>query len=177
MLFWHVGGAIAVIRYTFRDERMDLRLVIVGVLLPTLIDAPIGIIGWDRFESLRLVAHSLVFAASLMTAILLTTRRGRPRKKWMPLAVGVLLHLVLDAMWREPETLWWPFFGWAFTSTGLDTAGDYIRAVAGDWRTWALESIGLAYLIVLWRRSRLGDPERRATFISTGRVDAHIGRR
>ena len=43
MLFWHVGGTIALVRYTVRDERMDLRFLILGAVLPDLIDTPIGL--------------------------------------------------------------------------------------------------------------------------------------
>jgi hypothetical protein len=42
MLFWHLGASIAVARYTFRDERMDLRFLALGALLPDIIDTPVG---------------------------------------------------------------------------------------------------------------------------------------
>ena len=32
MLFWHVGATIAIARYTFRDDRMDLRMLALGAL-------------------------------------------------------------------------------------------------------------------------------------------------
>ena len=167
---------MAAIRYAFRDPRMDLRFLMLGAILPGLIDTPVGLFGWDRFGNLRLYAHTLVFGAALMVVVLVTTRRGRPRKRWMPVAVGVLMHLVLDAMWRQPETLWWPFLGWELSRTGFATAGEYVRSVVTDWRTWALEAVGLAYLVVLGVRSGLADAEARRGFLSTGVVTAPIGR-
>ena len=38
MLFWHLGGTTALARYAFRDERMDLRMLALGAIMPDLID-------------------------------------------------------------------------------------------------------------------------------------------
>ncbi|MDJ0960985.1 MAG: metal-dependent hydrolase [Acidimicrobiia bacterium] len=175
MLLWHVGGTIALVRYTFRDERMDLRFLILGAVLPDLIDTPLGLALYSGTQSVRLVGHSLLVAGGLMVAVLLTTRRGRPRKRWMPLAIGVLLHLFLDAMWADPETLWWPFLGWSFSAAPEVTVADYVSRVLADWRMWALEAVGAVYLGVLARRARFGDPAARELFRTTGRVGVPIG--
>lgn len=176
MLFWHLGGTVAFVRYAFRDERMDLRFLMLGAILPNLLDTPIGLLFWDRVHNVRLGAHALVFGAALMIGVLLSTRRGRPRKRWMPLAIGVLMHLFLDAMWQEPETLWWPFLGWEFTERAFDTAGAYVASVLGDWRMWALEAAGLVYLIGLGVRSGITSAGAAKSFARSGVVSAPIGR-
>ncbi len=156
---------------------MDLRFLVLGALLPDLIDTPIGLVWFSTLQSVRLAVHSLLAAGLVMTIVLLATRRGRPRKRWMPLAIGLLLHLVLDAMWNDPETLWWPFLGLDFTPAGPTTAGDYMGGVLTDWRVWALEAVGLSYLIGLGRRAGLGRSEARHRLTTTGTVDAPIERR
>lgn len=176
MLFWHVGATIALIRYAFRDEAMDLRFLAFGAILPDLIDTPIGFVFWATFGSVRLASHTLLFVTVLLVAVMLATRRGRPRKRWMPLAVGVLIHLVLDGMWRSPATLWWPFLGWEFDATTYQTVWAYLEWLLTDVRTWGLEVVGLIYLAVLARRSDLADPNARQTLLRTGRVSAPIGR-
>jgi hypothetical protein len=176
MLFWHVGATIGFIRYAFRDEAMDLRILALGSLLPDLIDTPIGLALWPSFRSVRLASHTILFASVLLVLVMATTRRGRPRKRWMPLAVGVLIHLVLDAMWTSPATLWWPFLGWDFDATSYQTAWAYLEWLLTDMRTWGLEAVGLAYLSILARRSQLGEPDARQTLLRTGRVSAPIGR-
>ena len=174
MLFWHVGGTLAITRYSFRDDRMDVRLLVVGSVLADLIDTPIGLFWYGAFGSVRLVAHSLLFGALLMVIVVARTRRGRPRKRWMPLAIGVLIHMFLDAMWADPETLFWPFLGVDFTGAGVESAGALVTAILADWRVWALEATGLAYLTYLavagnmirgagWRR-----------FARTGRIELPI---
>lgn len=176
MIFWHVGGSIAIARYAFRDERMDLRFLVLGALIADLVDTPVGLALYPRFESVRLVGHTLAAAALAMVFVLLRTRRGRPRKRWMPIAIGMLLHLFLDAMWQDPETLWWPFLGLDFSPAGAATAAEYVRSVLGDWRTWVLEAVGFVYLAVLAHRASLAEPEARRRLWRTGVVDVPIGR-
>lgn len=174
MLFWHVGATIAIARYSFRDDRMDLRMLVVGALLPDLIDTPIGLIFYDSLGGVRLVTHGLLLASIVMVIVVLATRRGRPRKMWMPLAIGLLFHVLLDAMWLDPETLWWPLFGPTFTAAGPESATAYISSVFTDWKVWAAEAAGLVYLAYLWSVARLGDPANRRELLRTGRVNAPI---
>jgi membrane-bound metal-dependent hydrolase YbcI (DUF457 family) len=174
MLFWHVGATIAFVRYAFRDPRMDLRFLAVGAILPDLVDTPLGAIGWSTFETVRLWSHGIVVASLAMVAVLVLTRRGRTRKRWMLLAVGIMMHLLLDAMWNEPATLWWPFLGSEFTPTGLATFGSYVIDVVTNPVMWVGEVVGLGYLVALWRRAGLSDGEARKVLLRTGIVSAAI---
>jgi len=174
MLLWHVGATVAIARYAFRDDRMDLRMLVLGALLPDLIDTPIGLIFYGHLGGVRLVTHGLLLAAAVMVVVVLSTSRGRHRKAWMPLAIGLLLHVVLDAMWLDPETLWWPLFGWEFSSAGPENVGDYVVDVLTDWRVWSGEVVGALYLAYLAVAAGLSDPEKRRLLWTTGRVDAPI---
>lgn len=174
MLLWHLGATVALVRYAFRDDRMDLRLLMLGAVLPDLIDTPLGWIWFGSTMTTRLVMHSLLVASLVMVAVLLRTRRGRPRKRWMPLAIGMLVHLALDAMWASPETLWWPFLGLDFTPSGAADLAGYVREVLTDARVWLLEIAGAAYLLVLARRGGLLDPVARRAFLTTGIIDVPI---
>lgn len=177
MILWHVGATIALTRYAFRDDRMDLRFLALGAIVADLIDTPIGLAWFSTFGNVRLFAHTLLASGVVMTLVVLSTRRGRPRKRWMPIAIGMLMHLFLDAMWQDPETLWWPFLGWEFTQTGDVDAAAYVARVLSDWRVWVLELAGLAYLVGLGRRAQLGAPLARQQLLTTGTIDAPIERR
>lgn len=175
MFLWHIGATTAFIRYAFRDPAMDLRYLALGAIVPDLIDLPAGVALWSRFESPRLVGHSLAFGAMCLVVVLIATRRGPVRKRWVLFAVGVLMHLFLDAMWRQPETLWWPLLGSSFSGTGFATYGAYVGDLMRQPLMWAGEFAGLAYLIVLARRSKLAESGPRNVFLRTGTVSARIG--
>jgi len=176
MLFWHVGASTAFIRYAFRDPAMDLRFLALGAILPDVIDLPLGVALWDRFESVRLGAHTMLFAAGALMVVLIVTRRGARRKRWILIAVGALAHLALDAMWTSPATLWWPFLGTEFTASGFATYGEYLRDLLTNPIIWLGEVAGAGYLAYLWIRSGLGDASERTDFLRTGRISAPIER-
>lgn len=177
MIFWHVGGTLALTRYTFRDAAMDVRLLVVGALLPDLIDKPLGrIVFQGRYDSGRLWGHTLLFSAVLLAVIVVVTKRGSPaRRTWIPLAIGSLLHLFLDGMWLHPETLLWPALGTAFSPAPSATFWEALLATATDPLTIGMEVIGLTYLVWLWRRADLGDSQRRRQVLTSGDLGVPIG--
>lgn len=156
---------------------MDLRFLALGAIAPDLIDLPIGIAWWGSLEAVRLTAHSLAFGTAVMVAVLVVTRRGPRRKQWMLFAVGVLMHLFLDAMWNDPETLWWPFLGSTFTTTGFPTYAGYLQDLLANPVMWAGELVGVVYLVWMARRIGLGDPDVRRSFLRTGVASVGLGRR
>lgn len=176
MLFWHVGASMAFVRYAFRDPMMDLRFLALGAVLPDLIDLPIGIAMWSTLSNVRLAAHSMLFAAAILVAVLIATRRGVWRKRLILLAVGALLHLVLDAMWQSPDTLWWPFFGSGLAATEFATYGDYVTNLVSNPIMWLGEAAGASYVVYLFMRSGLRDRSARSSFLRTGIVSAPIER-
>lgn len=171
MLFWHLGGTIWLFRYVFRDPKVDLRFLAVGALLPDLIDKPIGTVLFrETVGTGRWVGHTLALATVVMAVVLLTTRRGRRRRAWMALAVGALLHLLLDGMWSTPEVLFWPFFGFEFPPGPPEYwSGFFGRLFDSPW-TLAGEVVGLAYLGWLWYFADLRDPAKRRVLWRTGRI-------
>lgn len=172
MIFWHLGGAIAVFRYVFRDPKVDLRFLALGALLPDLIDKPLGTFLLPEVfrGGTRLIGHTLTLALLMMTVVLVSTRRGRVRRQWMAFAIGALVHLLLDGMWTDQQTFLWPAFGWDFPPGMPDYwSGIFARLLANPWLLLE-ELAGLSYLIHLWRKAGLGDPARRRELLRTGRV-------
>jgi membrane-bound metal-dependent hydrolase YbcI (DUF457 family) len=177
MIFWHLGGTVALVRYAFRDPNMDLRLLLVGALLPDLIDKPLGrVLQVGDYESGQLWGHTLALSATLMVVILLATRPRSPQRRlWFPLAVGSLFHLVLDFMWVHGETFLWPFLGTEFSEAPAGNLVDSLRDNLTTWWVVAGEVAGFLYLAWMWRRAHLDDPEYRSLFWRTGRLTVPIG--
>jgi hypothetical protein len=154
-------GAMA--RLSVFMNHMDYRLLIVGAMLPDLIDKPLGHIFFADFfnNQGRLFAHSLLFLIIIILTGLCLYRRWKQR--WLLiLSFGTAVHLITDEMWQNPHTALWPFLGWSF---GKNYAG-------GDWwgDLWhsfteaspyviATETIGVVliviFLIILIRRKKL----------------------
>lgn len=174
MLFWHLGASLWLFRWIFRDPKVDVRFLILGALVPDLVDMPIGtLILSDRYSTSELWAHSLVAASAFMAAVLIATRRGRRRRAWMALGVGWLFHLLLDGMWLNEDVFFWPILGWDLpTAPSAFWPEALQRALADPWR-WALEALGALYLWWLWRALGLGDQERREIVFRTGRLPGY----
>ena len=172
MLFWHVGGSVWLFRYLFRDPAVDLRFLVAGALLSDLIDKPIGRIFWtDYFQTGRIYGHTLLFFVVTLTAVMVGTRRGSDgRKRGVALSVGIMFHLILDSMWLLPDTLFWPLFGWQFPPSVDDYWAGLLGRVFSDPLVLVQEVVGLAYLVYLWRRANLSDPDRRNQLRTEGTI-------
>jgi hypothetical protein len=161
VILWFAGGALAIVWNVFRDPAFDYRLLVVGALLPDVLDAPFGGARW---------AHTLLFSVVLLVVVMLATPLGRPgrrqlRRRLLAIPIGTFLHLVLDGVWGTKEVFWWPAFGaGALAGRPLPSFDRSVALVVVQ------ELVGLALLVWWWRRFRLAEPARRATFLRTGRV-------
>jgi hypothetical protein len=146
LILWHVAGSIFLFRWIFRDPRVDLRLLILGAVLPDLVDLAGGVfLGQPQRQRW---GHALVVPAAATVLILVTNRRGRRRRQLMTVVVAWLFHLVLDGVWLREQTFLWPFFGTEFAPWPPGTA--WSRALSDPWR-FVKEAAGILYLVVLWR--------------------------
>lgn len=154
MILWHLGITVLIVRYVFRDPKMDLRWVMLGSLLPDVIDKPIASMLFnDVFETHRVFAHAVVFPVVLLGLAMAVTRRGTGRRRAaIAVVIGCFIHLLLDGVWTSPQAFLWPFFGFEFPriagSDFFTLLGDMIRSPF----IWAGEALGFAYLAYLWRR-------------------------
>jgi hypothetical protein len=100
---------IASVLHYFRDTsgNLDYRMVIIGSMLPDIIDKPLFLLFGDSGSFTgRSHAHTLLFAMLFFSAGILS------RKSWLlTLALANFTHLVLDSIWGSPYTLLWPFLG------------------------------------------------------------------
>lgn len=154
MLFWFVATAVLSVHYVFADPRFDYRFLIVGALLPDVLDAPFG--GSRLF-------HSLTGAVGLLALVMAVTAGRRPiRKQLIAIPIGVLLHLVFDGAFTNTQVFWWPFSG--------DFGDSPLPIVARGWWNVPLELVGLALTWWSWRRFGLESADRRSRFRSTGQL-------
>ena len=147
--------SVVIVWRVFRDTAVDYRLVLTGVLAPDLVDAITG----------AGVMHTVWASGVLLVGVMAATLGRRAlRRRLLALPVGTFLHLLLDGAWAVPALFWWPVLGW---SAGADVPLSVHRPVAV---LVLQEAAGLAALAWWWRRFHLGEPERRRTFVRTGRL-------
>jgi len=155
VILWPAGVALGLVWLVFRDPAFDYRMVVVGALVPDLVDGPFG--------GARL-AHTLVAAVAVLTVVMLATRGHRHvRRSLLAVPIGMFAHLVADGMWARTEAFWYPAFGGPLT--GRLPALDHGLTVL------LLEELA-GFLVVAWcwMRFRLSDAKVRRTFLKTGHL-------
>ena len=150
-------------------ERIDLRLLFVGSLLPDIVDKPVGQFFFrDVFSNGRVLSHTLLFLIIVTLAGLWFHRRYA--KNWLlVLAFGILTHLICDQMWRSPRTLLWPIYGFSFDRMDLTHwVSNLLYALQTNAQVYVPELVGL--VILVWFAAELVRRGRVISFIKTGRV-------
>ena len=158
MLLWFAGLSIVAVWNVFHDPTIDHRLLVLGALLPDLVDAPFG--------GAR-VAHGVLASIALLLVTVLATIGRRPlRRRLLAMSIGSFLHLVLDGVFSSTRVLWWPFTGVSLPTSRLPSIERPIGL------TVAMELAGLIALGWVWQRFGLADAEQRRHLWRTGRLDA-----
>ncbi|MFV0308067.1 MAG: metal-dependent hydrolase [Desertimonas sp.] len=159
MFFWFLGAVLGAVWYVFRDRRFDVRMLVVGALVPELD----GLFGGAR------VMHSLAFSLALLAVVMLATiGRRDARRLWLGLPIGTMLHLVFDGAWADTTVFLWPLAGWSFDDAALPM-------VERGWWNLPLELVGLAIVVWFWRRAGLAERSRRRQLVRTGRLYERLG--
>ena len=162
-----MGAATLITYVTLGRRRIDYRFILVGAVLPDLVDGLLGLFLFDGPAG-RWVAHSIA-AVIVVSVGVIVIFSGERRLALFGLAVGWLLHLVADGMWQAPFTFLWPAFGFRFSSSPAEPySWDLVTDPLAHLGTWAGELAGLAVLAWFWVAFRLGDRDRRRQFLKDG---------
>lgn len=129
-------------------RHINVKPLLLGALLPDIIDKPLGIyLRREAFSSGRIFCHTLLFPI-IVTGVRLISNRRR-NKTWYPnLTFGISIHLILDEMWRNPNTLLWPLLGISFKKEDA-WMKKMLRDSFTNPRTYVPELLGAGVLIWL----------------------------
>ena len=148
---------------------IDIRFLLIGSLLPDIIDKPLGHVFFRQiFSNGRIFCHTFLFL--IVVAIVGLYLYRHYGKTWMlALSFGTLAHLVLDQMWQTPRTFFWPFLGLTFDKVDISNwTIDILHALFNKPRVYIPELVGVAILIwftwIVFRRKKV------LAFIKYGRV-------
>ena len=152
-------------------QHIDIRVLLIGSLLPDIIDKPLGyIIFRDTLSNGRIFCHTALFL--LLIAIAGTYLYKRLKRNWLlVLSFGTLTHLIFDQMWLASHTLLWPLYGWSFPrvdSNILLFIKNMLIELISSPGTYISEIIGaIVLLIFTWQLIRLKSLN---SFISRGNI-------
>lgn len=178
LLFGHLGITLAVTQ-TFAvlwqgkkrfSESIDYRLVLLGSMLPDIIDKPLGgFIFKDTLGSGRTYAHTLIFLLLLGGTGLFFWVKEK-RAGILVLAGGSFVHHILDGMWCLPETYLWPFYGWSFPKGNPEGwFWQWMESLLTDPGVCLPEIIGIVFTLyfffTLHARKQVGE------FVKSGRIE------
>lgn len=165
-----MGIAAAVVYVTIGRRRVDYRFILIGAVLPDLVDG--ATCSFYECGGGRGVAHSLL-ANVAVTVLIILLLRDETRLAVFGIGVGWLLHLVADGMWDAPRTFFWPVAGADFATTPAEPySWDLFADPLGHLWTWGGELAGALILAWFWIAFSLGDRQRRSRFFRDGHLRA-----
>jgi inner membrane protein len=126
---------------------VDLRLLMIGSMMPDIIDKPLALCGFGNGRS---ITHTLLI--SLVVLCMGFFLYLYHKRTWsFAIAIGILSHLILDSMWATPQTLFWPLYGWSFPSPVTRLSFQQVtlwwNALKTNPGVYISEGIGLAILL------------------------------
>lgn len=179
IFFGHLGITTGVIKsyekVFYKDKKMnskisiDYRAVLLGAILPDIIDKPIGAYFFrSTFHNSRIFAHTLMFSALLIIvgSLLLYIRRNN---SILLLGISSSIHLILDSMWLYSSILFWPYFGLKFPvrPEGNWIQSDIVKLVT-DPSCYLPELVG--FIIIAYYFIKLIKNKQIKAFIREGRL-------
>jgi membrane-bound metal-dependent hydrolase YbcI (DUF457 family) len=135
-------------------KNIDIRFLLIGAILPDIIDKPLGLF---HIGSGRSISHTLLFLLifALSGLILYFVKKW---KRMLVLAGGICAHLLLDSMWLNTHVLFWPFYGSQFsTGNPADWISHWGTELTGDPIVLIFESTGFliaAYFVYFLFKQR-----------------------
>ena len=154
---------------TSLGRRIDIRLLLVGSLLPDIIDKPVGQVFFrETLSNGRIFCHTLLFLI-IITLAGLHLYRYRSRIWLLVFSFGTFTHLVCDQMWRSPRTLLWPAYGIAFERVDLtDWMPNMLYALLTSSEVYIPELVGAA--IIIWLAVELVRKRKVFVFVKYGQM-------
>jgi len=160
LFFAHLfaGAVIGLIStILFRDARLFL-IASLAAIIPDLIDKPLGhILLVHSIDNGRLIGHGLVLVVAVTIIGLFLWHRSRD-PAGVVCAGALLSHQVLDSMWQEPVTWYFPLLGPYVPESHPEY---FLRGLWMELTTpseWAflLLCVAIAAGLLIWQRKKSG---------------------
>lgn len=152
-------------------ENIDFRIVIIAAMFPDIIDKIVGMVIFKQeISNGRLFTHSLLIVGTISIWLFFMAKlKYGHRFKMFYYILPIWFHLLLDRMWEEPHTLFWPFFGMSFPRIDVEFS-DYFTILLSSPYTLFGEILGLGVIVTLLIRHRLFIKTHLFNFLRDGKL-------
>jgi len=163
------GGASWHTSLTSLGNCIDIRLLLVGSLLPDIIDKPIGRFFFqDTISNGRIIGHTIFFLI-LITLAGIYLYKSRVKTSLLVVSFGTFTHLIFDQMWNAPRTLFWPIYGFTFDRGDItDWIPNILKALLTNPEVYVPEILGA--IILGWFALALVRKRKAFYFLKYGQV-------
>ena len=150
-------------------KSIDYRFVLIGSLLPDIIDKPMWFFTSNNFAwAGRGYAHTFLFNLLLLIGGLILVTRWS--KTWLiTIALCGFIHLVFDQMWLNTTTLWWPLLGPIPREATVGWLTSMVQGLISNPYVYISETVG--FIITLYIALRLIISRRVRHFLKTGDIE------
>jgi len=130
----------------------DLRLILIGAMLPDLVDK---ITGPYLFSATRALGHTPMLNLTMVIfGSVLLWQKGR--KGFLIFSLASLFHILQDRIWETSQILFWPFYGVTMPPLGIKSWGQRVYELTHFPGLYLPEifgiSIGIALALLAWKR-------------------------
>ncbi|WP_455391960.1 metal-dependent hydrolase [[Eubacterium] cellulosolvens] len=169
----HIGLTIGLIllglvlvKRTVLIKKIDLRIIAVFAVLPDIFDKVLGhLIFRESINNGRLFSHTLVFLVIFVVIFFLVLGAN-----WWVYSFPILTHQLFDHLWTDPETWFWPAFGWGFQYKDINPWENWLSALIHNPYIQLTELLGLIVLLVIFIIYELYKKENLLRVMKTGNI-------
>jgi membrane-bound metal-dependent hydrolase YbcI (DUF457 family) len=157
-------GFLVLFKKTELLHQLDFRLIILIALIPDIIDKIIGnVILKESLNNGRLFSHTFAFLIIFSIIFYFLVK-----SKWWIYSIALIMHQLLDLMFIEYETWFWPIFGWEFKIKYLNVWEKWLEALISDPYVIIGEISGLIIILIIVVQFKLFNKNNIIKFLKTG---------
>jgi hypothetical protein len=153
-------------------KKIDFRIFVISAMFPDIVDKLVGmLILGEEVSNGRIFTHSIVIL-TILSVSAFNYSKIKLTGLFLPLLyiIPAYLHLLLDRLWEEPNTFYWPLLGTGFPKIGAEF-GDFFNILFSNPYVYLGEIIGTIILIIIIMKFRLYQRIHLVKFIKSGKLN------
>jgi hypothetical protein len=145
---------------------IDFRIIAIFALLPDFFDKIFGhILFPEALNNGRLFGHTLLFLLVFVLIFVFVNKIAG-----LIYTIPIMTHHVFDMLWTDPQTWYWPYFGWRFESLDINVWEHWFEALVYDPYVQITEVFGIVVIIIIIIYFKLNRSQNFSRLLRTGKI-------